>query len=242
METEAKIAYELMQIVRKFQLPWKLDELTEGRGNCFPLAIIAQCRRPEIFQDLSKPIQSIVSHGDPTLLRQSVRDFILSTEHKKIQEFKKEYDYVLANMEGRTWRQYWDMMSRNGEWVDQIFVQSTAWYLSHDILVMTPTNTKQDPYFKISGNLYEESIPCPGYALTLGCKTDSHYQSFLPENGRLENARSKKNDRAIYLPKTSDPEAQSKIYEREEWPTLLESNRIKSLPIGNGRFPHELNF
>ena len=118
-------------------------------------------------------------------------------------------------------------MSRNGEWVDQIFVQSTAWYLNHDILVMTPTNTKQDPYFKISGNLYEESIPCPGYALTLGCKTDSHYQSFLPENGRLENARSKKNDRAIYLPKTSDPEAQSKIYEERNGQHYLKVIELK---------------
>ena len=44
--TEGKIANEIMQNVIKLGLPLKLDELTEVLGNCFPVAIIQQLRRP----------------------------------------------------------------------------------------------------------------------------------------------------------------------------------------------------
>ena len=53
-EDEERIALEIMQTVRRLQLPFKLDQITEGRGNCFPLAIQAQCRRPEVTKELSQ--------------------------------------------------------------------------------------------------------------------------------------------------------------------------------------------
>ena len=53
--TEGKIANEIMKTVRALGLPLKLDQLTEGLGNCFPISIIQQCRRPEIFNQL-KPM------------------------------------------------------------------------------------------------------------------------------------------------------------------------------------------
>ena len=48
-ENEWRIAQEIMKTVRRHELPLRLDEITKGRGNCFPLSILAQCRRPEIF-------------------------------------------------------------------------------------------------------------------------------------------------------------------------------------------------
>ena len=50
---EKKIAADIMNIVRKLGLPFKLDKITEGKGNCFPLAIIAQFNRQEIYNELS---------------------------------------------------------------------------------------------------------------------------------------------------------------------------------------------
>ena len=45
METEdERIAAEIMKTVIKLELPLSLDEITERRGNCFPLWILAQCR------------------------------------------------------------------------------------------------------------------------------------------------------------------------------------------------------
>ena len=43
-EDELRIAHEIMKTVRRLQLPLQLDEITEGRGNCFPLSVLAQCR------------------------------------------------------------------------------------------------------------------------------------------------------------------------------------------------------
>ena len=59
-QNEQKIAQEIMKTVRRLQLPFKLDEITEGRGNCFPLAILAQGRRPEIFRELNGAPQNIM--------------------------------------------------------------------------------------------------------------------------------------------------------------------------------------
>ena len=50
--TEGKIASEIMKTVRALGLPLKLDKLTEGQGNCFPIAIIQQLRMLEIYEQL----------------------------------------------------------------------------------------------------------------------------------------------------------------------------------------------
>ena len=49
---EQKIADEIMATIISLQLPFKLDQLTEGLGNCFPMAIIQQLRKPEIRSQL----------------------------------------------------------------------------------------------------------------------------------------------------------------------------------------------
>ena len=51
-QIERKIANEIMDTINRLQLPFKLDQLTEGLGNCFPIAIIQQLRRPEILNQL----------------------------------------------------------------------------------------------------------------------------------------------------------------------------------------------
>ena len=48
---EEKIANDIMQTVLKLNLPLVLDRLIEGKGNCFPLAIIAQCKRRSIYKN-----------------------------------------------------------------------------------------------------------------------------------------------------------------------------------------------
>ena len=62
---EEKLADEIMKKVRQLDLPLKLDILTEAKGNCFPLAVIAQCNRPEIYRTLEDPIQKLTRQNDP---------------------------------------------------------------------------------------------------------------------------------------------------------------------------------
>ena len=185
-QTELNIASEIMKTVRRLELPLKLDEITEGRGNCFPLSILAQGRRSEIFRGLSSQTQSIMLENDPTQLRREVYQFMKNSRHRSIQKYKKTYEEVLASIDGKNWEEYWKVMLRNYEWVDYIFIQSTAWFLGHDIIIVTTTSTEKDPYITISGNLLDENIPCPGIALTIGSKSNIHYQSLLPFEIRIK--------------------------------------------------------
>ena len=59
VRTEGINANEIMQTVRALGLPLKLDELTEGLGNCFPIAILQQLRRPEICTQLEVSKKSL---------------------------------------------------------------------------------------------------------------------------------------------------------------------------------------
>ena len=61
-QIERNIANEIMETVHRLQLPFRLDQLTEGRGNCFPISIMQQCQRPEIFSQLKSIPKMLVKH------------------------------------------------------------------------------------------------------------------------------------------------------------------------------------
>ena len=144
-QDERRIALEIMKRVRKLNLPLKLDEITEGRGNCFPLAILAQCRRPGIYQHLDSSLKLLAYKNDPTGLRQQVQRFMVSSTHSRVQEYKRRYEEVISVIDKRNWNEYWVLMIRNYEWADHIFIQSTAWFLGFDIIIMTTTSTESNP-------------------------------------------------------------------------------------------------
>ena len=73
----------LSSTINKCCVPLKLDNYTEGHGNCFPNAIVKQCRRPEISDWLltNKPLAIV--RNNKTLQRK-VSSFALESEHKTI--------------------------------------------------------------------------------------------------------------------------------------------------------------
>jgi hypothetical protein len=227
-QDEKRIANEIMMIVRRLQLPLKLDEITEGRGNCFPLAILAQCRRLEIFRGLSCLTQNLIQQDDPTLFRRAVYSFMTNSRHKTIQNYIKRYQEILANIDNKTWEEYWMVMIKNYEWVDYIFIQSTAWYLRHDIIIVMTTSSENRPFITISGNITDENIPCPGIALTIGSKSSVHYQSLLPLEIKVSKKQIKpsspENTINLNLRTRQDPKeadhADLDMHSREEFPDL----------------------
>ena len=82
-----------METVHKLELPLKLDQLTEGQGNCFPISIVQQCHRPEILSYLRPKAKQIVRlrNGHSTL-RQNVTEFIMKSKTLRVQSFKKQFD------------------------------------------------------------------------------------------------------------------------------------------------------
>ena len=129
-QIERQIATEIMETIHRLQLPLKLDQLTEGLGNCFPIAVIQQCRRPEIFTQLRPLPKKIIKHKTGySLLRSSVKQFITKSRLPRITMFKAQYDETDGSANGETWEQYWSRMITDKTWVDYWFVQATAWYL-----------------------------------------------------------------------------------------------------------------
>ena len=87
-QNERRLADEILKTVRRLDLPLKLDTITEGKGNCFPLSILAQCKRSEIFQKLEKSVKSLIMKNDPTFLRSAVHSFVTKSRHPTIQAYK----------------------------------------------------------------------------------------------------------------------------------------------------------
>ena len=108
MHTERNIAREIMATVNRLGLPFKLDQLTEGLGNCFPISIIQQCRRPEIFSQL-KPLPKVITKHKTgqSILRNSVKQFITKSEHHQILRFKAQYEEYDGKDNNRSWEEYW---------------------------------------------------------------------------------------------------------------------------------------
>ena len=156
-----------------------MDEITQGDGNCFPRAVMQQCKRQEIKNSINKNIKMKVNHF--MSIRNAVCDFMLNVNHPCIETFRHSYmanEYPVSRI---SWNDYWFAMRQNNVWVDYKFIQGTAWYLSQDIMIVTTKSTPENPYIYISGNKKTMSIPCVGVPLLIGSELDWHFQSLLPE-------------------------------------------------------------
>ena len=82
--------------IRKCNLQLKQDNKTEGYGNCFPYAIVQQCRRPNIkaWLQINNPGAFVSSHF---ALRRKVKAFALESPHKTIRDFKYNCKTILGN-------------------------------------------------------------------------------------------------------------------------------------------------
>ena len=101
-QIERKIAHEIMETVKRLQLPLKLDQLTEGRGNCIQMSIIQQYHRPEICQQL-KPIP-----------KNQISTFSLKIQCKEIHhQIRTSKD---SWVQEAVWRVRWTSKQRVMEW------------------------------------------------------------------------------------------------------------------------------
>ena len=157
----------------------KLDDNTEGFGNCFPIAIVQQVRRPEIRNWLQSKKPWTIPNNHRTL-RIKIINFALRRQLKAIDDLKANYNSVIRNIENKSWLEYWQHMAEEGIWVDHLFVQMTAWYFELDIKILTTSSQPPNPYIVISGNVNQIPNFVSGPPLLVGNYTNVHYQSLLP--------------------------------------------------------------
>ena len=184
MQVVCPLAQQIEETIRQTELPFKMDEITIGDGNCFTRAVLQQCQRNPVKNYLRSRQLNFVNYME---LKMNVCQFMLKENNvPMVREFKvrfeaRQEEARLRGEHAHTWSQYWMTMAMDGEWVDAVFVQATAWYLYSDIhLIPTATATKENPFFTIKGNYTFDTASCPGPALLLGYNSNLHYQSVLP--------------------------------------------------------------
>ena len=83
----------LRAAIQRCNLSLKLDNETEGHGNCFPIAIMQQIKRPEILNQMrAKPKRLVTNKKVHSMLRCDVRQFIMKSRSPRITEFKAQYE------------------------------------------------------------------------------------------------------------------------------------------------------
>ena len=212
----------LQATIQRCNLQIKLDEKTQGYGNCFPNAILQQCRRPEIRTWLQNHKPRVIVHHHLTL-RKRVTNFALKSRHPTIIDFKTKYDQILQQDNQKSWTEYWNEMAQGGTWADYLFVQVCAWYLELDMLILTTSSTPTNPFIFISGNFNNLPASISGPPLLLGNYTNVHYQSLLPVNENQNIKKTQKPACVIVMTKSmeNDKEVVSKSSDN------ISSNTIK---------------
>ena len=170
--------------IKRCNLQLKLDNNTEGYGNCFPNAIVQQCRRPEIRAWLQENRPLGIVNGQRTL-RTKVTNFAVKSRHIAILDYKATFFEATYEADRRLWSDYWNEMRQDGTWVDSTFVQLTAWYMGLDILILDTSAKPENPFIKISGNISNTAASSSGPPLLVGNYTNVHYQSLLPFSPNL---------------------------------------------------------
>ena len=78
---------------------------------------------------------------------------------------------------GETWSERWKKLLQDFVWGDEIFLQTTAYFLKLDILIFSTLSTETNPFTHLAG--VEEGASSKPPDLIVGY-TGSHYQSLLP--------------------------------------------------------------
>ena len=92
----------LTSTILRCRLQLKLDNNTEGYGNCFPNAIVQQCRRPEIKKWLQENMQECIVYNQQTL-RNRVSNFATKSNCRTVTLYKTNYEKLLMMEEKKSW-------------------------------------------------------------------------------------------------------------------------------------------
>ena len=177
------------KFLEKRKLPFYCDRPTEALGNCFPYAVMQQLHRPEIRETLSDEMK--VLSQNYYNLRKAIIEFVKNTNstseyYELIDEARDEYAitiHALTN-DAPNWDQRLQVMSRNGSWFNEQFIQFTAWFLKRDIVCYTMNSTMKfcASSTNRTGNFQPNAnCNCSAAPLHIANIKNTHFQSLLPK-------------------------------------------------------------
>ena len=169
----------IMQKLRSRSIPLDLDDLTRGMGDCMIIALLQQCRRPQVVPFLPPRIKSLASQtitaDSIAVFRLAIWDEVRTSQDPRIEEMKVHFESVQpSDRPIITWASHWEKLIKPGEWGDHNFLQCTAYLLGVNILIFSTSSTEKNPFTFMEGT---ENPTRPD--LIIGY-TGTHYQSLLP--------------------------------------------------------------
>ena len=171
----ANIADDILKGLRKNGLQFKLDHITEGRGNCLFVAVLQQLKREPLYSGLSPAIKVLVDEMEPTKLRHLVADFVL--ESPLFEDMRRMSP---ATMD------FFRTEARNPSVdADDLFIQGVALFLQLDIHLTSPSHSGNKKFQTFSGNQAERNVEKGGPGIYIGFLSlnegkTGHFQSILP--------------------------------------------------------------
>ena len=174
---ERNAAESIMGVLRSY--PVELDHLTRGEGDCMIIALLQQCRRPQVVPILPPRIKSLASQETITadsidVFRLAIWDYVRTSKDPKIEEMKENFHS--SNHPSITWDSHWEKLIKQGEWGDEIFLQCTAIHLGVNILIFSTSSVEKNPFTHLKGT---EDPSRPDFIVGY---TGNHYQSLLPSD------------------------------------------------------------
>ena len=150
-KTERKLADKILNYINRHNLNYKLDKLTRGLGNCFPLSVLQQIMREDIFDSVKSDIRAIAQRHDHQEFRKRLRKFVLTSKDERLEALEENFrisNIATANLgeDTETWKQYWDNMMGDGKWVDSFFVQATSFFLNLNIDIIETSGNETRPF------------------------------------------------------------------------------------------------
>ena len=162
--------------------------------HCFPYAVMQQMHRPQIRSTLSDEMK--VLSENYYNLRKAIVEFVknpipTSEYYELIDEARTSYalTYAAVTKNSLDWDQTLQVMSRNGSWFNEQFMQFTAWFLMRDIFCYTMNSTIK--FCASSSNRTGNFQPhvncnCLAEPLHIANINNVHFQSLLPTEVTVE--------------------------------------------------------
>ena len=185
------VAEELQQQIQKYSLPLYVDHLTAANNSCCFIGICQGLNRKDVAPHFAEEVRSRARHFDTVWLRNTVCDFITTSNNKKVETMKHFYERHMKFQKVKvTWKEMWIQMRQKNTWGNQHFIQAAAWFLNININIVTtdlkPTNKDQKMWNTYSGEWSGvEPIAPPLY---LGLRNHSHFQALVPISSTIEGA------------------------------------------------------
>ena len=167
---ESTLQFEVNQVLKLLNLPYKCIKWVKPDGNCFFRAIIQLMHEEEVTSTFLTS-QSIMNHVD---LRRAVIRFM--EENQALNEMESFIQQKLVKEKKEGWVKYLRRIGTDKIWADDFIIWCTALYIGKDILYASDENTIEAPWTLVPGYVNNTIFKSTFPPLTVAYLSQRHFE------------------------------------------------------------------